>query len=92
MIGKSISTKLAEIEDTLIDFELNEGQVPNFTDEGFRAAIKIFMSVIMEKIWVLQEHEIIDFEDRVNMATSAGNEMRKFVKTYTNIDTHDLYK
>ena len=31
-------------------------------------------------------------EDRENMATKCGEDLRKFIKTYTDIDTFDLYK
>jgi len=31
-------------------------------------------------------------EQREEMASSAGNEFRKLIKTYTGIDTHNLYK
>ena len=36
--------------------------------------------------------ENIDMEDRINMANKVGEEIRKLIKTYTNIDCHELYK
>jgi hypothetical protein len=92
MIGKKISPILEEIEDTLWEFEANNGQKPEFTIEGFRAATKIFMSVLMDKIWELQEDEKFIMPDRENMAQKAGEDVRKLIKTYTGIDCHDLYK
>lgn len=91
MIGHDISLILEEIEDTLWKFDLT-GQKPDYTKDGFRAAIKIFMSVLMDKIWELQQDEKIDMEDRINMVQKAGEDVRQLVKTYTDIDTHDLYK
>jgi hypothetical protein len=43
-------------------------------------------------MWELQENESLSIEDRCNMANKVGEDIRKLVKTYTDIDTHDLYK
>lgn len=91
MIGKRLSPILKEIEDTLWEFEENTTNKPEYTDEGFRSSIKIFMSTIMDKMWDLQESENIEIEDRIKMATKVGEEIRNLIKTYTDIDTHDLY-
>lgn len=92
MIGKQISPILSEIEGALWDFEMHGGSKPEYDKDGFRAAMKIFMSVIMDKMWELQENESLSIEDRCNMANKVGEDIRKLVKTYTDIDTHDLYK
>lgn len=92
MIGKKISPVLSEIELALLEFEANVGRPPEYTDEGFRAAIKIFMSAILDKMWKLQENEDIDIDARADMATKLGNELRDMIRIYTNIDTHSLYK
>jgi hypothetical protein len=91
MIGKRISPILEEIETTLLEFESNGGLKPDYGIGGFRAAIKIFVSVLMDKMWELQQDESITIEDRINMAQKAGEDVRKLVKTYTNIDCHKLY-
>lgn len=92
MIGQKISPILSEIEDTLWEFEFNRAGQPNYTDDGFKAAIKIFMSALLDKMWNLQENENIDINDRIEMAKNAGNDIRNLIKIYSNIDTHDLYK
>ena len=92
MIGQKISPILVEIEETLWEFEANIAQKPGYTLEGFRASVKVFMSVLMDKIWELQSDEKIDIKDRENMVEKAGQDVRKLIKTYTDIDTHDLYK
>ena len=92
MIGKKLSPILSEIESALIEFEINVARPPEYTDEGFRAAIKIFMSAMLDKMWKLQEDEDIDIGARADMATKLGNELRNIVRVYTNIDTRDLYK
>lgn len=91
-IGEKISPILVEIEDALWEFEADIGFKPGYTDDGFRAGIKIFMSVLMDRIWELQDDENIDMETRKAMATKAGEDVRNLVKTYTGIDTHKLYE
>lgn len=91
-IGQKISPILEEIEDTLWEFEATKGIKPNFTDKGFRAATKIFASILMDKMYELQVNENIDLQDKMSMAKKVGNDIRKIVKTYTNIDTHLWYK
>jgi hypothetical protein len=92
MIGKKISPILSEIELALIEFEINVAKPPEYTDEGFRASVKIFLSVMLDKMWKLQEKEGIDINTRADMAEKLGNELRNIIRVYTNIDTHNLYK
>lgn len=91
MIGEKLSPILREIEDTLWEFEANSGSKPEFTMEGFRAAVKIFMAVMMDKVWELQTDEYMSIEDRLNMVQKCGEEVRKVVKTFTNLDAHEFY-
>ena len=92
MLGEQLNPLLEEIEDIILDFEYESGEKPDYSLSAFRAATKIFMSALMDKMWDLQVQENISQEDRENMATKAGEELRRLVKTYTNIDTFDLYK
>ncbi len=92
MIGKKLSPILSEIESVLIEYELNINRPPEYTDEGFRASVKIFLSVMLDKMWKLQEDEGIDIDTRADMAEKLGTEIRNIVRVYTNIDTHNLYK
>jgi len=91
MIGKQLSPILVQMEETLWEFESRNYGSPQFTQEGFRAAIKIFISVIMDKIWDLQENESMTMEDRMNMAGKCGEDFSKLIKIYTNIDSKKLY-
>jgi hypothetical protein len=92
MIGKKLSPILSEIESTLMEFEINVAKPPEYTDEGFRASVRIFLSAMLDKMWKLQEDEGIDINTRADMAEKLGNEIRNIVRVYTNIDTHSLYK
>lgn len=91
-IGEKLSPVLSEIEDTLWEYEAYNGSKPGYTIKGFRAAVKIFMSVLADKIWELQSDENIEMEDRLKIAQKCGEDVRKLVKVYTDIDTHKLYK
>jgi len=92
MIGKQLSPILVEIEEKLWDFEFHTPDQPEYTDEAFRAVCKIFMSVLMDKMWNLQEKEGIEVEDRIMMAVKAGKDLSNLVKTYTDIDTYKMYE
>jgi hypothetical protein len=92
MIGKKLSPVLSEIESALMEFEINVAKPPQYTDEGFRASVRIFLSAMLDKMWKLQEDEGIDINTRADMAEKLGNELRNIVRVYTNIDTHNLYK
>jgi hypothetical protein len=92
MIGKKLSPILSEIESALMEFEANVAKPPQYTDEGFRASVRIFLSAMLDKMWKLQEDEGIDINTRADMAEKLGSEIRNIVRVYTNIDTHSLYK
>lgn len=91
MIGKKLSPILREIAETLWEVEANNNHVPMYSNEAIADAAKIFMSVLMDKMWKLQEEENIPQEQREQMAQKAGEELRTLIKIYTNIDTHTFY-
>lgn len=83
---------LVHIEDAMWDHEINNATPIDLTDEGFRAAVKIFATALMSKEWELQEKENLALEDREAMSMKCGQEIRRIVKTFTDIDTHSFYK
>jgi uncharacterized protein YutE (UPF0331/DUF86 family) len=93
MIGEKLSPVLNEIEQALWEFEFNfPGTQPDYSEDGFRSALKIVMSAMMDKMWDLQQKEGIDMKIREAMAIKCGEDFRNLVRKYTNIDPHDLYK
>lgn len=92
MIGQKLSPILTEIEETLIDHAAYDGSKPEFTDEGFRAGIQIFMSVMMDKLFAIQMNEGKSIEKASNEAELMGYSIRALILQYTKIDTHNLYK
>ena len=91
-IGEKLSPILEEIEATLLEYEEQELGQPLYTEAGFRAASKIFFSVIMDEMWDLQVDIGMPMEDRLVMAEEAGLDIKKLIMKYTGIDTHKLYK
>lgn len=83
------------MEDYLIAIEnhllSNSDTKPNFSNESFRAISYIFLTAIIDKLFDLQMNEGIELEDSKKMAESCGNELKKFVKIYTGIDTEEFY-
>jgi hypothetical protein len=88
-IGEKLSPVLSEIKDTLLEFH---DVKPEFTEEGFKAAVFIFHSALMDKMFDLQVREQIPFGSMCDMATKCGKATRELIKTFTNIDMHELYK
>lgn len=87
-LGQSFSPILEEIADALLE---NYETKPEFTLEGFKAALYIFQSALMDKMYTLQTNEDIPNEIKMDMALKLGGDLRDLVKTYCNIDTHELY-
>lgn len=90
-LGEVLSPILEEIEVSLFEHQADARGILKFTKNGTRAAIKIFMDTMLSEMWQLQCAENMTQEDRNKMALSMGNELRKLIKTYTNIDTHKMY-
>lgn len=91
-IGQKLSPILAEIEDTLIGHAAYNGVKPDFTEEGFRAGVKIFMDVMMDKLYEVQMSEGKSIEQAAKEAEMMGYSIRALILQYTKIDTHNLYR
>lgn len=91
-LGEKLSPILEEIEIALFEHQMAAVDILKFTPNGTRAAIKIFMDVLLTSMWDLQVAENTPQDQREEMAESLGEELRKLIKTYANIDTHEIYK
>lgn len=91
MIGKKLSPVLEEIEATLWEFEANDGGKPNYSLQGFRASVKIFMSALVDKFFEKQQADGISEKDTLEAVEKLGQDIRAFVFNATGIDTHQLY-
>lgn len=89
-LGQKLSPVLAEIEDTLWEHEANVATPFEFTDEGFRGAVKIFMTALFDVMWKKQKG--MSRENRLKQAQEAGLGARLLIKQYTGINILDMYE
>lgn len=90
-IGQKLSPILYEIETAIIEHEAYIGTPHEFTKDGFRAAIKICVAVMLDKMWALQEEENVPQETRCKMANELGIKFKELIRIYTGVDTTKLY-
>lgn len=91
MIGKKLSPVLEEIEATLWEFEANDGVKPNYSFEGFRASVKIFMSALVDKFFEKQQAEGANPTDTLRAVGKIGDDMRALIFEATGLDTALFY-
>lgn len=92
-IGEHISPFLSNIEDALLNHISMFPSVPyEFTDEGIRAAIFIFSSVMIDEFWRMKQYEKISQEDSERMIQEFGEKMHHLIRVYIGVNTKELYK
>lgn len=64
----------------------------NYDDKTLAAATHIFFDAIISRMWQHQEFLSMPFEQRCVMAEKCGKGLRKFVKKFTGVDTHEINK
>ena len=72
------------------DYLEQNGEKPNFTNRDFLNAVIIFQTALMDKLFDNQNYDKMGIENRMKMAEACGNDLRKFIHTYTNLDTHNI--
>ena len=79
-----------ELEALAMEF-LKTGETrQKLSNRDFMNCVIVFQFGIMNKMFDLQEKEEMDFDNRAEMVTNCGAEISKLVKTYTDIDTHNI--
>lgn len=63
---------------------------PNYSNRDFMNTIIIFHNALIDKMYDNQDRDGMDIEDRLKMAESCGEQLRKIIHTYTGLDTHDI--
>jgi hypothetical protein len=63
---------------------------PNYSNRDFMNALIIFQTALMDKMFDTQSYDGMSMEDRMAMAKSCGEALRKLIHTYTNLDTHKV--
>lgn len=89
MIGKELSNILEEVETSIWELEALEIGPLYFTMGGFRAANKIFISTLLERMWLHTQE--LSQKEKEELAAKAGEEIKDLVKRYTGINTEELY-
>jgi len=88
-IGKELSPILEEIEISLLEFS---DYKPEFTKEGFRAAIFIFQSALMDKMYERQQEIKLGQKQCEDQAEQLGTEIKILIEKYTGLDTFKLFE
>ena len=90
---RSYKNELEAIANDLLnqnaDAKGNENK-PNYSNRDFINATIIFQTALMDKMYDNQDYDKMNIEDRIKMAESCGLELRKFIHTYTGLDTHKI--
>ena len=92
MDAQQITEVLIKVEQQLWRKWHKEQKVEKYSKEALRAATKIFMSVLYSRMAQLQQGEDMEKEDRTNMNLKCATDLKNLIKTYTGIDTTELYK
>lgn len=79
-----------ELEIIANDFLNQNGEKPNYSNRDFMNTILIFQTALMDKMFDTQDYDKMDMEQRGEMATSCGMELKKLIHTYTGLDTHKI--
>jgi hypothetical protein len=87
--GYKINEILDELSLAVIEFNQNPRK-PNYPVDSMFHVCMIFNSILLDKLWEVQEYDDMSIEDRANMAEAMGKELRTFIYKYTNIDMHKL--
>ena len=91
MIGKKLHPILLELEKTIAEFNCT-GKKPEYPKDSIRSASMIFISVLMDKMYDMQESDNMEMKVREEMATKCGEDIRKLIHTYTGLYSHDFFK
>jgi len=79
-----------QLEQLANDILNNHGKKPNLTNRDFYNCVLIFQNAVLDKMYDLQEREKMDLKTREEMANDCGQSIHKLVKTYTNLDLHNI--
>lgn len=63
---------------------------PNYSNRDFMNCVIIFQNALMDKMYDNQDYDKMSLEDRINMSVKCGQDLRKLIFTYTNLDTHKV--
>ncbi|MFA6315533.1 MAG: hypothetical protein WC648_04165 [Candidatus Paceibacterota bacterium] len=90
-LSEILHINLVDIENALWSHQADKKGMINFTQASFRAACKIFLTVMTEKIFEKQDKTNMPLEERLKEGENFGDELRQLILKYTFVDTKKLY-
>jgi len=72
-----------------IEAKGNENK-PNYSNRDFMNAIIIFQTALYDKVWDNMDFDKMSVDERMKMSEQCGLDLRKFIHTYTGLDTHKI--
>jgi hypothetical protein len=77
---------LEELANQQLELAVISNSPPNYSNTDLINACIVFNALLIGKMWELQEADSMPFDERFKMAESCGNELHKFIHTYTGKD------
>ena len=94
-VNNPYSEILKELEETLWEHdylvEKEKANIYTYSNDDFRAAMKIFMSACMWKIWDRQEKDNFSMDMRIQEVEDFAEKLKILCELYLNIDVVKLY-
>jgi len=87
---RTYNKELEYIASDILDQNANGAEKPNYSNRDFMNTLLIFQTALMDKMYNNQDYDKMGKEDRMNMATKCGLDLRKLIHTYTGLDTHKI--
>jgi len=87
---RTYNKELEIIASDILDQNANGAEKPNYSNRDFMNTLLIFQTALMDKMYNNQDYDKMGKEDRMNMATKCGLDLRKLIHTYTGLDTHKI--
>lgn len=91
-IGDQYNEVFEALHDALWEHDADVETPYGFPDEALRNASKIFMTVMMDRLWERIKAENIQMPIAEKMAEDLGREMRELVKKHVLVDVANYYK
>ena len=89
---RTYNKELEYIASDILDQNASENgaEKPNYSNRDFMNTLLIFQTALVDKMYNNQDYDKMGKEDRMNMATKCGLDLRKLIHTYTGLDTHKI--
>lgn len=83
---------LEDLANQQLELTILSKDPPDYSNTDLVNACIVFNALLIGKMWELQEADNMPFEERCKMAEACGNELHKFIHTYTGKDIKKILK